>query len=88
MTPGELAERIEMLRNASGLPVGATEIAKLFGVRRGTVHQWVQRGVFCHPKWRVGGILTYDLANVVAWGAETGRIPAELVGYWPTSFTS
>lgn len=55
-------------------PVGAVEIAERLAVRRATVDQWRQRGIFPEPQGVVGGRPAWDWPVVEAWARETGRL--------------
>lgn len=55
-------------------PVGQKDIAERLGVKRQTVGQWIQRGVFdLPPMWIVSGDPVWNWADVQAWADETGR---------------
>lgn len=54
-------------------PMGAVEIAKLLGVKRQTVNQWVFRNHMPEPLWVVSGMPAWDRAQIVAWAKLTGR---------------
>jgi hypothetical protein len=58
-------------------PLGADEIAALFGVRRQTVDNWRQRKTagFPPPDLTVSGRPLWWSHTVQAWGHKTGRLP-------------
>lgn len=48
--------------------VGLVEIAAMLGILRNTLDQWKHRGKFdVAPRWRIGGNLAWDRAEVKAW---------------------
>lgn len=55
-------------------PVGIVEIADLLNVQRGTVDQWIHRGIFPDPRWTVGGRPAWEQTDVEAWAKTTGRL--------------
>jgi predicted DNA-binding transcriptional regulator AlpA len=61
------------------VPVGATEVAALLGVKPHTVHTWRQRPAtgMPAPRGTVSGYPAWDAAEVLTWAKATGRAPAE-----------
>lgn len=61
--------------------VGLKEIAELLGVAARTPHTWAHRGLLPpadHPS--VNGYQAWDRATILAWAAETDRLPESLEG--------
>jgi predicted DNA-binding transcriptional regulator AlpA len=55
-------------------PVGIVEIAARLDVQRGTVDQWIQRGIFPESRWTVGGRPAWSWDTVEKWAKDTGRL--------------
>ncbi|HEY4869606.1 MAG TPA: helix-turn-helix domain-containing protein [Candidatus Dormibacteraeota bacterium] len=53
-------------------PVGATEIAELFGVPVNTVYTWRKRGLLPTPDWIVSNSPIWRLARILAWSRKSG----------------
>jgi len=56
-------------------PLGVTEIAKVLGVKKATVSQWLQRSILPKPDASVNGGRTkiWKLKNIIDWANATGR---------------
>jgi len=56
--------------------VGLKEIAELLGVAARTPHTWAHRGVLPPPDHSsINGYRAWDRATIIAWAAETDRLP-------------
>jgi predicted site-specific integrase-resolvase len=57
-------------------PMGPSEVAEFLGVKRGTVDQWLHRGIL-EPRWRLVAGPLWDKDDVIAWARSTGRLARE-----------